>query len=239
MMRETRKNTELRPVQINVRVNPFAEGSCLYVQGDTKIWCTASIDTKVPSWKKEGDGGWVTAEYAMLPRANRDRMPRESKKGQQTGRTMEISRLIGRAMRASLDLKQIEGLTVTIDCDVLMADGGTRCASICGAYMALTLALRQACEVGLLSAMPEMTQVAAVSVGLSGQDILLDLDYEEDSMADVDLNLVLVETKEIVEIQASSEGRTMSKAVMNEMVSLATKGIESIFHRQREALGDE
>lgn len=234
-MRIDRNKDQLRDIDIETKVSPFAEGSCVYKQGLTKVWCTATLEQGVPSWK-EDEKGWVTAEYAMLPRANRSRMMRESKSGKPSGRSLEISRLIARALRASVDLEDLAGFTITVDCDVLTADGGTRCASISAGYVALVLALEKAYAEGAIERKIRTKHVAAVSVGLLGQEILVDLDYPEDAAADVDLNLVLDEDLGIVEIQASSEKMVMTKEVMDQMVEAATQGIQAIFSKQRKAL---
>ncbi len=236
MVRSDRKNNELRPVSVEKDFNAFAEGSCLYRQGETVVLCTATIEEAVPAWKAEEGSGWITAEYAMLPRANRRRTPREAKQGKQTGRTMEIQRLIGRSLRAAVDLYEIPGLTITLDCDVLQADGGTRCASITAAYIALTCALEKAVEAGQLEKLPNIQQVAAISIGKMEEGLLLDLDYKEDSSADVDLNLVMLYPDQIVEIQGTSEGQTFNQEELCQMVQLGQEGLNTLFALQKEVL---
>lgn len=237
MERSNRKKDELREVSVDVDFNAFAEGSCLFRQGKTMVLCTATVERAVPAWKSEADGGWITAEYAMLPRANRSRSAREAKQGKQSGRTMEIQRLIGRALRAAVDLRQLPGLTVTLDCDVLQADGGTRCASITAAYIAFVRAMEKAVKLGYLDTFPEIHQVAAVSVGKKEGTLLLDLDYMEDSSADVDLNLVMMYPNQIVEIQGTSEGQTFDQEELGRMVQLGQKGLQELFVFQKDVLG--
>ncbi len=236
MKRQDRRTDDMRLIHIDAGVPSFAEGACLFTQGHTRVLCLATVEKKLPAWKEQVGGGWITAEYAMLPRSNRQRTPREAVVGKQSGRTMEIARLIGRSLRACVDLSQLNGLTITVDCDVLQADGGTRCASISGAYVALRKALEKAVELGLLSSLPAMKQVAAVSVGKSGEDFLLDLDYLEDSGADVDLNLVMLYPDQLVEVQGTSEGATFTQEELSQMVRLAAGGVTQIFEKQREAL---
>lgn len=237
-MRKDRALDDMRPLAIRMDGHPFAEGACLYEQGRTKVWCTASIERKIPAWKAPGQGGWLTAEYAMLPRANRGRSAREAVKGKQSGRTVEISRLIGRSLRAALDLKELEGLTISLDCDLLVSDGGSRCASISGAYLALSRALDKAYEEGLVESPVSLRQLAAISVGLVDGQVLVDLDYEEDFRADVDLNLVMNVDGGIVEIQASSEGRVMEEGELALMVDKAKGAIRQLFVYQDRALAE-
>lgn len=231
-----RARNDLRFVSVECGVNRYAEGSCLYRQGNTEVLVTASVEQGVPAWMADRPGGWLTAEYAMLPRANRTRTAREAKTGRQNGRTMEIQRLIGRSLRAAVDLASLDGLTVTLDCDVLQADGGTRCASITAGWIALHQALTHCVRKGTLPAMPSLLGVAAVSVGLSGETLFLDLDYREDASADVDLNLVMRAPGDIVEVQGTAEGEAFGRDQLDAMLDLGQSGIEALFRIQREAI---
>jgi ribonuclease PH len=210
-----------------------AEGSALITAGRTRVLCAASIEDRVPS-HRVGKGGWVTAEYGMLPRSTHTRSDREAARGKQGGRTLEIQRLIGRSLRAVVDLAALGERTVTLDCDVIQADGGTRTAAITGAYVALAIALRTAGVSGALR-----DQVAAVSVGNIGGALLLDLPYEEDSRADVDLNVVMTGSGGLVEVQATAEGEPFTRAQLGELLDLATGGIAQLFALQQNALGDK
>lgn len=234
MRAANRKNNELRKIEIIPDVNMYAEGSCLIKCGNTHVMCTASVEDKVPQWLKDGDKGWITAEYSLLPRATHTRVNRETHGV--GGRTHEIQRLIGRALRAVVDLQKIKGYLITLDCDVLQADGGTRTASITGSFVALSIALKKMVQKGLISTFPIRESVAAVSAGICDGEILLDLEYEEDSSADVDANFVLTEHGLIVEIQGTAEGEPFSKDNYNSLMNLAQKGINELIFKQKEAL---
>ena len=221
----------LRPVRIETGVLKFAEGSALIEVGDTRVLVAASVDNRVPPFKKESGEGWLTAEYSMLPRATHTRSAREVSQGKPSGRTAEIQRLIGRSLRAVVDLSRMPERTLTLDCDVLQADGGTRTASITGGYVALVLALR---KIGAEAALAG--QVAAVSVGIVEATPLLDLDYGEDSHADVDFNVVGTDAGTFVEVQGTAEGRPFDRAAMDGLLDLATAGLEQLFVAQGEIL---
>ena len=226
----------LRRVSIEPGFAHHAEGSCLIRMGRTEVLCAASIETKVPGFLRNSGQGWVTAEYGMLPRATHTRGEREAARGKQSGRTQEIQRLIGRSLRAVTDRVALGELTVTVDCDVLNADGGTRCASITGGYVALALALRRRVAAGLLSSTPLTGEVAAVSCGLRNGEALLDLDYEEDSNADADANFVLTSDGGIVETQATAERAPFTEQQLTSLLALARRGTDTLFLRQREAI---
>ena len=213
-----------------------AEGSALIEVGNTRVICTASIDETVPSFLKGSGKGWITAEYSMLPRSTLTRTPREAARGRQSGRTHEIQRLIGRALRAVIDLKHLGERTITLDCDVIQADGGTRTASITGAFVALGLAMEKLVEAGTLSTAPIRDFVAAISVGVVEGNILLDLCYEEDSQAEVDLNFVMTGARKIVEVQATAEQHPFDEAQLKSMMDFASRGIESLIAKQRSVL---
>lgn len=230
-----RKNDEKRQVEIITGFNPFAEGSCLIKCGKTHVVCTATVEDKVPSWLKGQEKGWVTAEYAMLPRATLTRVPRETKKP--SGRSQEIQRLIGRALRAGVDLEKMPEISVTIDCDVLQADGGTRTASITGGFVALYQALQKMVAAEKLPENPVREFVAAISCGICDGAAVLDLDYAEDSSAQADTNFVLTESGKIVEIQGTAEGQPFDESQFAELMCLARKGIEELIAKQKEALG--
>jgi len=213
-----------------------AEGSVLTEFGDTRVLCTATIEDRVPPWMRGKGNGWVTGEYGMLPRATHTRSAREAARGKQSGRTMEISRLIGRSLRAITDLGALGERTVTLDCDVLQADGGTRTASISGAYVALALAMQRMVESKKLKKNPLHGQVAAVSVGIYSGEVVLDLDYAEDSQAETDMNVVMNEAGRFIEVQGTAEGHAFSHEEMNRMMALAKTGIEHIVAVQNEVL---
>ncbi|GAB6061674.1 ribonuclease PH [Deferrisoma palaeochoriense] len=236
MRHDGRAADELRPVRIERGVLRYAEGSALIEVGHTRVLCAASVEDGVPAFLKGTGRGWVTAEYGMLPRATETRTPREASRGRQGGRTLEIQRLIGRSLRAVTDLDSMGERTVWIDCDVLQADGGTRTASITGAYVALADALQTLVERNVVSRPPLTDAVAAVSVGLVGGRALLDLDYREDSSADLDMNLVMTGRGEFVEVQATGEERPFSRERLMELLDLGWKGIERLLEIQREAL---
>ena len=219
-----RSNDKMRSLQIEVGVNKHAEGSALIKFGDTHVICTASIENHVPRWMRGSNEGWITAEYGMLPRSTHERMNRESTRGKQSGRTMEIQRLIGRSLRQAVDLKYLKDKTINIDCDVIQADGGTRTASISGACVALFEAIKNSHD----DQRAIKEYVAAVSIGLKDGRPLLDLDYEEDSSADTDLNVVMTESGGIIEIQGTAEKYPFTKDQLDEMIASASMGIKDI-----------
>lgn len=231
-----RKRNELRTVVLETNINRYAEGSCLISCGNTKIYCTATIEEKVPPFLKNTGKGWVTAEYSMLPRANKDRLQREISQGKPNSRGTEIQRLIGRSLRSCVNCDLLGERQIIIDCDVLQADGGTRCASITGGYVALVLAIRKLMKNRNLKTNPIIGSVAAVSCGMYKGMSVLDLDYEEDSVADVDSNYVLNEKGEIIEIQGTAEGKPFSYERLKEMYDLAFEGIKALMEKQKEAL---
>ena len=228
---------QLRPVRITRGYTIHAEGSVLIEFGDTKVLCTASVEEKVPGHKKGTGEGWVTAEYGMLPRATHTRSDREAARGKQSGRTQEIQRLIGRSMRAVFDLTLLGERTIHLDCDVLQADGGTRTAAITGAYVALALACRYLVEEGVIKTNPLAAQVAAVSCGIYRDVPVLDLDYPEDSDAQVDANFVMASGGKLIEIQGTGEQRAFSRDEFAALMDLAHAGCEDLFTAQRKALG--
>jgi ribonuclease PH len=231
-----RQPDQLRPIQISRNYTKHAEGSVLVCFGDTKVICTASVEENVPRFLKGAGQGWVTAEYGMLPRSTTDRMGREASRGKQGGRTLEIQRLIGRSLRAALDLKALGERTITLDCDVIQADGGTRTASITGACVALVDALNRTRELGLLKADPMLGMIASVSVGIFEGTAVLDLDYAEDSNAQTDMNVVMNEQGGFIEVQGTAEGTAYSRNELDAMLDLAHRGIEQIVQIQRDAL---
>jgi ribonuclease PH len=233
---DNRAPDQMRPVKITPEFISTAEGSALIEVGNTRVICTASVEESVPHFMRNSGRGWVTSEYAMIPRATLTRTPREVAKGRPSGRTHEIQRLIGRALRAVVDLKRLGERTIWIDCDVIQADGGTRTASITGAFVALGLALQKLVEAGSLTSAPLRDFVAATSVGVVDGEILLDLAYEEDSRAEVDLNLVMTGSKKMVEIQATAEQHPFDDAQLRKMMDYATKGIESLVAKQQAML---
>jgi ribonuclease PH len=233
---EGRAADELRRVTITPGYIKHAEGSVLIDVGDTRVACTASVEERVPPFLMRSGKGWVTAEYGMLPRATSERTQREASKGKQGGRTMEIQRLIGRALRASIDTESLGERTIWIDCDVIQADGGTRTASITGAFVALTLALGKLYLTRKIVSWPLREWVAAVSVGIVGDVPYLDLDYVEDSTAEVDMNVVATDKMRFVELQGTAEGKTFSEDQMNAMVGLAKIGIAQLIEQQRQVL---
>ena len=227
-----RKPNELRELAIEPNVNIHAEGSVLVSFGNTKVICTATIDTNVPRWMRGSDEGWVTAEYGMLPRSTNERMGREAARGKQSGRTQEIQRLIGRSLRQAVNLKYIKGKTINIDCDVIQADGGTRTASITGGCVALFLALKNHHD----DHRAIKTHVAAVSLGILDDQVILDLDYNEDSSAETDLNLVMTDSLELIEIQGTGEEAPFSKEQLNEMIGVGSSAIADIIEKQKACL---
>jgi len=232
-----RAANELRPISLEPGFSKYAEGSCLVRFGDTHVLCTASIEERVPPHLRNSGTGWVTAEYGMLPRATGTRNDREAARGRQTGRTQEIQRLIGRALRAVTDLTGFGERSIKMDCDVLQADGGTRTAAITGGYVALHLALQHLVTKGLLDKVPLSDQVAAVSCGLVKGAALLDLDYDEDSTADADANFVLTSQGGIVEVQGTAEKAPFAREDFLALLSLAHHGVERLAALQRQALG--
>lgn len=232
-----RQVNELRPVRITRQFTRHAEGSVLIEMGDTRVLCTASVEESVPGFLRGKGQGWVTAEYGMLPRSTHTRSAREAAKGKQSGRTQEIQRLIGRSLRAVTDLQALGERQITLDCDVLQADGGTRCASITGAWIALHDACAGLVKAGLLSQNPLRDHVAAVSVGIYQGDLVLDLDYPEDSDCDTDMNVVMTGQGGIVEIQGTAEGEPFTRQQMDQLVDLAEAGIRELVARQKEAIG--
>jgi ribonuclease PH len=237
MRKDGRKPDELRPIRITRNFQEFAEGSCLIELGQTRVLCAASFEEKVPNFLRGSGRGWVTAEYSMLPRSTSTRTSREVSTGRPSGRTQEIQRLIGRSLRAVTQLGGFGEATVTIDCDVLMADGGTRTASITGAYIALYDAFRKMRDAGRLERIPLIEEVAAVSVGIVGGEALLDLPYEEDSTAGVDFNVVMTAGGRFVELQGTAEGEAFDRGQLDGLLDLAAGGIEKLVAAQREALG--
>ena len=227
---------EMRTVTLEPGFSKHAEGSCLIKFGDTHVLCAATLEERVPPWLRGQGKGWVTAEYGMLPRATNSRMGREAARGKQSGRTQEIQRLIGRSLRAVTDLEAMGEMQITVDCDVIQADGGTRTASITGAYVALHLALRNAVDRGLIESVPLVDQVAAVSCGLYQENAVLDLDYLEDSAAEADTNFVLTGAQGIVEIQGTAEDYPFSEDQFMELMRLAKKGVGELVELQREVL---
>ncbi len=231
-----RANNELRDIKFDTGFSPYAEGSCLVKIGNTHVLCNATVEEKVPPFLRNSGNGWVTAEYGMLPRATHTRTDREAGRGKQTGRTVEIQRLIGRSLRAVVDLKALGERQVRIDCDVLQADGGTRTASITGGYVALHLALQKVVDAGQLKTLPLTDQVAAVSCGIYKGTPVLDLDYDEDSTAEADANFVLTGNGGIVEIQATAEESPFAGKAFGEMHTLASQGIQQLIKLQQQAL---
>ena len=230
--KNNRPNDEMRPLEIEVGVNKHAEGSALIKFGDTHVICTASIENHVPRWMRGANEGWITAEYGMLPRSTHERMNREAARGKQSGRTMEIQRLIGRSLRQAVDLKYLKDKTINIDCDVIQADGGTRTASISGGCVALFAAIKNSHD----DQRAIKEHVAAVSIGLQDGHPLLDLDYEEDSSADTDLNVVMTASGGIIEIQGTAEKYPFTKNELDAMIESASSGIEEIVNYQKSCL---
>ncbi|PYV58527.1 MAG: ribonuclease PH [Acidobacteria bacterium] len=234
---DNRAPDQMRPVNIIPNFISTAEGSVLIEVGNTRVICTASVDESVPLFMRNSGRGWISSEYSMLPRSTLTRTPREVNKGRQSGRTHEIQRLIGRSLRVVTDLNRLGERTIWIDCDVIQADGGTRTASITGAFMALGLALEKLVEAGTLTAVPLRDYVAAVSVGIVDGQILLDLAYEEDSRADVDMNFVMTAGHKIVEVQATAERQVFDEQQLSQMTGLAKLGIQQLIAKQQAMLG--
>ena len=233
---DNRAADALRPVRITRQFTIHAEGSVLIEFGQTRVLCTASVEERVPPHKRGSGEGWVTAEYGMLPRATHTRSNREAAKGKQSGRTQEIQRLIGRSLRAVFDLKALGERTITLDCDVLQADGGTRTAAITGAFVAASDAVEGLLASGTLSVSPIREPIAAISVGIVEGTPLLDLEYTEDSACDTDMNVVMTAAGHFVEVQGTAEGAAFSRAEMNQLLDLAEKGINELVAMQRQAL---
>jgi ribonuclease PH len=231
-----RGDQDLRTIVLEPGVSKHAEGSCLARFGDTHVLCTASIEERVPPHVLGTGAGWVTAEYGMLPRSTHDRMAREAARGKQGGRTLEIQRLIGRALRAAVDLRELGVRTITLDCDVIQADGGTRTAAITGGFVALSLAVRKLKANKKISSDPVKRHVAAVSVGVVKGAVQLDLDYLEDSSAEVDMNVVATSAGELVEVQGTAEGKPFQRAALDQMIDLGLAGIARLVEEQKRAL---
>ncbi|MEO8714555.1 MAG: ribonuclease PH [Acetobacteraceae bacterium] len=229
----------LRPVSLTTGFARHAEGSCLIRMGNTEVLCAASVEGRIPSFLRGSGKGWVTAEYGMLPRATHTRGDREAARGKQSGRTQEIQRLVGRSLRAVVDRAAMGEMTVTLDCDVLNADGGTRCAAVTGAWVALALAFRTLRAKRVLTRDPLIGQVASVSCGIVGAEAVLDLDYDEDSNAGADANFVLTDTGGIIEVQATAEQAPFDEAQLTALLGLARSGTAALFAAQREAVGPE
>ena len=227
---------QLRPVVITRHYTKHAEGSVLVAMGDTKVLCTASVEERVPPHKKGSGEGWVTAEYGMLPRSTNTRSDREAARGKQSGRTQEIQRLIGRSLRCVVDLKKLGERQITLDCDVLQADGGTRCASITGAFVALHDAVSVLMQRGLIKETPITDFIAAISVGIGASGPLLDLDYIEDSSCETDMNVVMTGAGKFVEIQGTAEGVPFSRSDMDALIGMASMGIGALIEEQRKVL---
>ncbi len=228
---DKRKNNELREINITPNYNIHSEGSVLIKFGNTHVICNASVENAIPRWMQAKKTGWVTAEYGMLPRSTNERMSREAQRGKQSGRTQEIQRLIGRSLRQVVDLEKLNGITITIDCDVIQADGGTRTASITGGTIALCLALK---SIGKEEAIKSL--VAAISVGTFNDTLLLDLNYNEDSNAQADLNIVMNEDLDLIEVQGTAEDKPFSKSDFNKLLEMAESGIKDIFLLQKKIL---
>ena len=228
---------EMRPITIETGYTKHAEGSCLISFGDTKVLCTASVEDRLPPWLRGKGQGWVTGEYSMLPRATHTRGSREAARGKQSGRTQEIQRLIGRSLRAVVDMKALGEHQITLDCDVIQADGGTRTASISGAWVALRLAVNGLLKSGAIASDPITAKIAAISCGIYNGTPVLDLDYDEDSSADADANFVLIEGGQIAEVQATAEGATYDEEGLMRLLRLAQMGCADIFKAQDKAIG--
>ncbi|MDO8226072.1 MULTISPECIES: ribonuclease PH [Bacillus] len=239
MRHDGRQHDELRPITFDLDFISHPEGSVLITAGNTKVICNASVEDRVPPFLRGGGKGWITAEYSMLPRATNQRTIRESSKGKISGRTMEIQRLIGRALRAVVNLEKLGERTIWIDCDVIQADGGTRTASITGAFLAMAIAVGKLVKAGTIKTNPITDFLAAISVGIDKeQGILLDLNYEEDSSAEVDMNVIMTGSGRFVELQGTGEEATFSREDLNGLLGLAEKGIQELIDKQKEVLGD-
>ncbi|AWD88630.1 MULTISPECIES: ribonuclease PH [Bacillus] len=239
MRHDGRQHDELRPITFDLDFITHPEGSVLITAGNTKVICNASVEDRVPPFLRGGGKGWITAEYSMLPRATNQRTIRESSKGKVSGRTMEIQRLIGRALRAVVDLEKLGERTIWIDCDVIQADGGTRTASITGAFLAMAIAIGKLVKSGVIKTSPVTDYLAAISVGMDKEEgLLLDLNYEEDSAAEVDMNIIMTGSGRFVELQGTGEEATFSREDLNGLLSLAEKGIQTLIQKQKEVLGE-
>nr|WGD88284.1 ribonuclease PH [Bacillus subtilis] len=239
MRHDGRQHDEPRPITFDLDFISHPEGSVLITAGNTKVICNASVEDRVPPFLRGGGKGWITAEYSILPRATNQRTIRESSKGKISGRTMEIQRLIGRALRAVVDLEKLGERTIWIDCDVIQADGGTRTASITGAFLAMAIAIGKLIKAGTIKTNPITDFLAAISVGIDKeQGILLDLNYEEDSSAEVDMNVIMTGDGHFVELQGTGEEATFSREDLNGLLGLAEKGIQELIDKQKEVLGD-
>lgn len=237
-MRPSGRATDaLREISVDIDTNKHAEGSCLIRCGDTHVLCTASLEERVPPWLRNSGLGWVTAEYGMLPRATTSRNRREATSGKQSGRTQEIQRLIGRSLRAGIDRPALGERQITVDCDVIQADGGTRCASITGGWIALRLAVNKLLKSGQIKSDPIIGHVAAISCGIFAGQPVLDLDYAEDSEAGTDANFVMTDTMRLIEVQASAEGAAFGRDQMNTMMDLAEAGVARLVDIQKQATG--
>lgn len=228
-MRNNRKKDEIREIRISKEYIKYPEGSVLIELGNTKVICNATVEEKVPPFLKGSSKGWITAEYSMLPRATNTRTKRESSNGKLTGRTMEIQRLIGRSLRAAIDLKKLGERTIMIDCDVIQADGGTRTAAITGGYLALELAVNKLLDSGEITENPIVSKIAAISVGIVDGEVLLDLEYEEDSRAEVDMNIIMNDRGEFVEIQGTGEGKTFNLKELNSLLEITRNAFDKLF----------
>tara|TARA_B100001113_G_scaffold288749_1_gene244635 strand:+ start:523 stop:1227 length:705 start_codon:yes stop_codon:yes gene_type:complete len=226
---DNRNHNQLRDISIETNVNIHAEGSVLITFGNTKVICNASIENNVPRWMKNSDEGWVTGEYGMLPRSTNERMGREAARGKQSGRTQEIQRLIGRSLRQAVNLRYLKGKTINVDCDVIQADGGTRTASITGGCVALFLAIKNHHD----DQRAIKSYIAAVSLGIKNNKVLLDLNYEEDSTADTDLNIVMNDKNDLIEIQGTAEDAPFSKSELDDMLELGSSAISEIIKKQK------
>ena len=236
MRHSGRTNQQIRNIEIIPNFNPYAEGSCLIKCGNTHVVCTVTVEDKVPSWLKGQEQGWITAEYAMLPRATSTRVPRESKKP--SGRSQEIQRLIGRSLRAAVDLTKMKDISLIVDCDVLQADGGTRTASITGGFVAVSLAIKKLMKDGILAENPIREYVAAVSCDIYNGEAIADVDYEEDSNAQVDMNFIMTESGKIIEIQGTAEGEPFTEDEFNQLLSMAKQAIKQLNAKQHQVLGE-
>lgn len=239
MRSSSRKNNELRKIELIANVNKYADGSCLAIFGDTKVMCTATIENRVPPFLKHTGTGWVTAEYGMLPGSCRERVDREASRGKQGGRTMEIQRLIGRSLRSVVDLEKLGERQIIIDCDVIQADGGTRTAAITGGYIALYQAIKKLKFKQKWETLPITDAVAAVSCGIVNNELMLDLDFEEDSHAETDSNFVMTESGGIVEIQSTAEKVPFTEHEFTKLLNYARAGIIELFKKQKEALTEK
>ena len=237
-MRNDRSVNQLRDIEIIPNFSPYPEGSCLIKCGNTHVICSASVDKNLPRWLKNSDSGWVTAEYGMIPRSTSERMSREAARGKQSGRTQEIQRLIGRSLRSIIDLEEIKDLQIIVDCDVIQADGGTRTASISGAFVALQLCINNLLTKRIINKNPIIENIAAISCGMVESVPCLDLDFEEDQNADVDANFVITDSGKLVEVQMTSEKKLCSEESFNTMLNLAKSGVAKIIQFQKKTISD-